>query len=80
MDIKERFYTNLNMIREEVEQLDELSRKTLGNYIKKAHKNTNKLTLTLDNPQAPKEYTKVAERKYRNRNKGIERAADKLSR
>ena len=36
MDIKERFYANLNMIREEAEQLDEISKEKLGRYIDKA--------------------------------------------
>lgn len=63
----------------EAEQLDELKRKTLADYIVKAHKDTNKQTLTLDNPRAPEKYAKVAERKFRNRNRGIERAARKLS-
>lgn len=79
MDIKERFYANLDLIREEAEQLDELKRKTLADYIVKAHKDTNKQTLTLDNPRAPEKYAKVSERKFRNRNRGIERAARKLS-
>lgn len=29
MDIKERFYANLNMLREEAEQLDELNKKSM---------------------------------------------------
>lgn len=36
MDIKERFYANLETIREEAEQLDELEKETLGRYIDKA--------------------------------------------
>ena len=36
MDIKERFYANLETIRAEAEQLDEISKKTLASYIKKA--------------------------------------------
>ena len=38
MDIKEKFYANLNMIREEAEQLDELEKETLTSYKEKATK------------------------------------------
>ena len=36
MDIKERFYANLDLIREEAEQLDELTKKTMRSYKHKA--------------------------------------------
>lgn len=38
MNIKEKFYTNLDLIREEAEQLDEISGSKLGDYLVK---NTN---------------------------------------
>lgn len=36
MDIKEKFYTNLETIREEAKQLNEISKEKLGRYIDKA--------------------------------------------
>lgn len=50
---------------EDVDQIDELSKKTLGSYVQKAARDTHKTTNSLN--------------KMRNRFQGIDKATDKLS-
>ncbi len=57
-------------LNEDVDQLDELSRATLGSYIKSAHRDKSSLAF-----MTPDKRTKLA---YRNRKIGLDRATDKL--
>jgi len=79
-------HSHLNKLEEDADQLDELSRKTLGSYVKKAagvaHRNTlpNAMRdrMTAANI-GDKEWYKQSGRNADNRSKGIQRAADRLA-
>lgn len=75
-----------DMKKESVEQIDELDRKTLASYVKKAvgvgHRNTLPLAMRDKMTAADmgdKEWYKQSTRYVNNRAKGIERAADRLA-
>lgn len=60
------------------ETLDEISKKTLGSYIKKAKNDHSDLKTYADNMVTP-EFVKKAKRKMNNRSSGIDKAVDKLT-
>ena len=66
MDIRENFYSRLQTIREEVEQIDELSRKTLNSYVKKSADSEKELMAKgnkeYNRARAKKQYKKAANR------------------
>ncbi len=60
------------------EELDELSRKTMANYVKKAIPDKELHQTTLNYPGRAAKVTQTATRKLRNRTQGIDRALNKL--
>ena len=67
-------------IEEEVEQLDELSGKTLGSYVKKASKETmGNVVATQRGSGIPKKAREVKEKQVVKRLKGMEKAGEKLA-
>jgi len=64
---------------EEAEQIDELSKKTLGSYVKKAQAKTLAHGMEMQRNIDDFEDTKDAERKVNNRFKGVSKAVNKLT-
>ena len=69
------------MMSEEFEQLDELSKSTLGSYVKKAGDDYTKREVRIDRALSKDitADTKAAEKKQSNRKTGISKAVDKLT-
>jgi hypothetical protein len=85
---KKYFNKAVSRLTKEDVQLDEISGKTLGNYVNKAHKDTNELIPAIDNLQNRPEplYTKNEKtrerkliKKFSNRNAGINKAIRKMN-
>lgn len=84
-------YEEMELLGENYEQLDEISKQTLGSYIKKARTDainqrddahdSNRLARSMSGDDTRKEYEKKRDthvRKFGNRNRGIDKAVDKL--
>jgi hypothetical protein len=67
------------LTKEESEQIDELSKATLGSYVKKAQAKTLAHGMEMQRNIDDFEDTKDAERKVNNRFKGVSKAVDKLT-
>ena len=75
----EKMIVGLNMFKES-DQLDELSNKTLGNYVKKAADRMVRHDNMMDIVSPKSDAFNNHNRKFNNRRKGLNKAADKLGR
>ena len=76
---KKHLATYKNITKESVEELDELSKKTLGSYVKKASKSASDNARTMRDSETDHHTYRATADKYVKRIKGISKANDKLT-